>query len=71
MNRVTYNTKHGTLGSGYVADMAESPLTGQMRLLIVDSIRDASDPDAGIWISAHDVITDGQPEPQWLCSPAN
>ena len=71
MQRITYETKHGTLGSGFVADMAESPLTGSIRILVVDSVRDASDPDAGIWISAADVVDDGQPKPQWLYSPAN
>lgn len=60
MVRIEYETAHGTIGSGYIADTAESPLTGKLRFLVVDSHSEAHDPDAGRWIDAIDCW---EPEP--------
>lgn len=71
MNWITYETKHGTLGGGWCAETAESPLTGTMRIRVVDRLSECSDPEAGKWIAASDVVDDGQPKPSWMHNPAN
>ena len=52
MTVVHYETEHGTIGRGIVADMQESPLTGRVMLRIVDSHQEAKDEDAGRWMPA-------------------
>lgn len=70
-HRIEYITDHNTVASGYVAEMADSPLTGSLRIRVVDFISEIDDPDAGKWIDPHKVIDDGQPKSTWLHSPAN
>jgi hypothetical protein len=52
MTTVHYATEHGTVGSGLVADMQDSPLSGKCMLLIVDFAAEAKDPEAGKWIES-------------------
>ena len=67
-NPVEYETRHGTIGSGFVADVTDSPLTGKTRIRIVDFPHEAADDDAGKWFDACDCW---QPEERWLHNPAN
>ncbi len=41
---------------GIFAERAPSPLTGRPRIRVVDSWREAADPEAGRWLDATDLI---------------
>ena len=46
-HRIQYETSHGTIGEGYVAEMWPSPLTDRWRVRICDTVSECSDPEAG------------------------
>ena len=69
MHRIVhYETEHGTLGEGYVADMHNSPHAGKPRLRVVDFIREIADPDSGIWLDSSKCFEPPEPGPQTLSS---
>ena len=51
---VCYETEFGTTCRGYVAESAESPLTGKLRFRVVDLPSEAWDAEAGKWKYATD-----------------
>ena len=66
MNVVHYNTEHGTVGEGYVADVQDSPLSGRTMIRVVDFVSEANDPDAGKWVPASDCWEPDANGPQTL-----
>ena len=51
---VQYQTDFGTIGEGYVVEVAESPLTGKKLYRVVDFLSEIDDDEAGKWRDAAD-----------------
>jgi hypothetical protein len=49
-DRITYHGIDNTFVSGFLAERSISPLTGNPRYRVVDSMQEAKDPEAGKWV---------------------
>jgi hypothetical protein len=51
---IEYYGRHNNIVAGFIAERSISPLTGNPRYRVVDSMQEAKDVDAGRWIGVED-----------------